>query len=69
MTRALSPRKPAPKLTSTVKAQYGTPRRTQSVFQTVALARGYTVKAGALRRAQLQKGISRKTNDAGQEED
>lgn len=57
MTRALSPRTPAQKLSSTVKAQYGTPRRTQSIFQTVALARGYTVKAGAVRRSQLHKGV------------
>lgn len=54
---AMSPRTPAPKLTSTVKAQYGTPRRTQSVFQTVSLARGYPVAAGRIRRNRLHKGI------------
>lgn len=50
---AMSPRTPPPKLTSTVKAQYGTPRRTKSVFQTVAEARGYTIKAGVHRRNRL----------------
>jgi len=57
MAAALSPRTPAPKLRSTVRAEYGTPRRNQSVFQTVALARGYTVKAGAVRRSKLNKGV------------
>jgi hypothetical protein len=60
MAKAMSPRTPAPKLRSTVKAEWGTPRRTQSVFQTVAVARGFTVKAGAVRRANLKKGIPAK---------
>jgi hypothetical protein len=55
MSTAMSPRNPAPKLKSTVKEQYGTPRRSQSTFQLVALARGYTIKAGAVRRSRLQK--------------
>jgi hypothetical protein len=51
---AMSPRTPPPKLKSTVREQYGTPRRTQSVFQTVAHARGYTIKAGKARRDRLE---------------
>jgi len=55
MGKALSPRQPAPKLRSTVKEQYGTPRKDSSVFQKVSLSRGYTVKAGAVRRKNLEK--------------
>jgi hypothetical protein len=64
MGQALSPRQPAPKLRSTVREQYGTPRRARSVFESVALSRGYTVKAGAVRRARLEvtKGVP--TNNA-----
>lgn len=57
MAAALSPREPAPKLKSTVKEQYGTPRRPNTVFQNVAIARGYTIKAGAARRARLKRGV------------
>lgn len=54
MPQALSPRDPAPRLRSTVKEQYGTPRTTQSRFQQVALGRGYTIKAGRARREGLE---------------
>lgn len=57
MGKAMSPRNPAPKLRSTVVEEYGTPRKTQSVFQHVSLTRGYTVRAGAIRRSRLQKGV------------
>jgi hypothetical protein len=53
MPAAMSPRTPPPRLTSTVKEQYGTPRRTKSRFEAIALGRGYTVKAGASRRERL----------------
>jgi hypothetical protein len=59
MGKALSPRQPAPKLRSTVKEQYGTPRQTQSVFQHVSLSRGFPVKAGKVRRDRLTKGVVR----------
>jgi hypothetical protein len=54
MGQALSPRQPAPKLRSTVREQYGTPRKTQSIFQSVSLNRGFSVKAGKIRRDRLQ---------------
>lgn len=53
---ALSPRTPAPKLRS--NSPYGK-RRTKSVYETVALARGYTVKAGLHTRSRLTRGIPR----------
>lgn len=65
MGKALSPRNPAPKLRSTVVEEYGTPRRESSVFQSVSLKRGYTVRAGAIRRSRLQKGVS--VDNAGKE--
>ena len=68
MGQALSPRQPAPKLRSTVKEQYGTPRRTQSVFQHVSLTRGFPVKAGKIRRDRLKKGVVI-TEHTNQEED
>lgn len=58
MGQAMSPRNPPPKLRSTVKEQYGTPRRTQSVFQHVSLSRGFPVKAGKIRRDRLKKGVN-----------
>lgn len=54
MGQAMSPRNPPPKLRSTVREQYGTPRKTQSVFQHVSLTRGFPVKAGKIRRDRLQ---------------
>lgn len=66
---AMSPRSPSPRLASTVKAQYGTPRRTETVFQKVALARGYTVKAGAARRARLKPGFPLPTNNSPKDSD
>lgn len=54
MPQAMSPRKQAPKLRSTVKEKWGTPRRPRSTFEAVALGRGYTIKAGASRRARLE---------------
>lgn len=48
---AMSPRRTV-KLHSTCD----TPRRSQSVYQTVALARGFTVKAGRITRERLRRG-------------
>lgn len=57
---AMSPRTPAPRLRSTNLDKWGSPRQTESKLQKISLARGYTIKAGAPRRARLQKGISPK---------
>lgn len=54
---AMSPREPK-KLRSTVRQKYGTPRRKESIFQRVALARGYTIKAGVIRRNRLSRDFS-----------
>jgi hypothetical protein len=55
---AMSPRKKPEKLRSTVRQKYGTPRRRESVFQRVALARGYTISAGVIRRNRLNRDFS-----------
>jgi hypothetical protein len=56
---ALSPREPAPKLRSTHVCAGEAPRATSSVYQRVALIRGYTVKAGAATRSRLYRGVPR----------
>lgn len=53
---ALSPRTPAPRLRSTVVAQYGTPRREMSKEQRKALAAGFTLRAGPKTMARLHRG-------------
>jgi hypothetical protein len=64
MPSAQSPRDPAPKLRSTHVVDGTAPRKTQTVYQAVALGRGYTVKAGATTRARLYRGIPRtKSNE------
>jgi hypothetical protein len=70
---AKSPRTPAPKLRSTwvehpelVPGQAG-PRKTQSVYQAVATARGYTIKAGAVTRKRLHRGFPRPDGSVGVE--
>lgn len=57
---ALSPRTPAPRLTSTVKAQYGTPRREMSKEQRRALAQNFTLRAGPKTLARLHRGVVHK---------
>ncbi|HST77260.1 MAG TPA: hypothetical protein VLN58_02095 [Verrucomicrobiae bacterium] len=57
MPEALSPKKPAPRLVSTHVVDGTAPRKTQTVYQAVALARGYTIKAGASTRMRLRKGV------------
>jgi hypothetical protein len=57
MPEALSPRKQAPRLVSTHVVDGTAPRKTQTVYQAVALARGYTIKAGAATRMRLRKGV------------
>ena len=54
MAQAMSPRDPPPRLRSTSAEEGDTPRKKQSLFQEVALKRGYTVRAGAGRRRRLQ---------------
>jgi hypothetical protein len=60
---ANSPRTPAPRLRSTWVEQPellpGGPRKQQSVYQAVATARGYTIKAGAATRKRLHRGFPR----------
>lgn len=59
MAQAMSPRNAAPKLRSTVVEKWGTPRRETSLYTTVALSRGYTVKAGRETRSRLHRGVER----------
>lgn len=54
MAQAMSPREPPPRLRSTSAENGEKPRKKQSVFQEVSLARGYTVRAGFGRRRRLQ---------------
>lgn len=67
MPQAQSPRSAAPRLRSVqilgTEEIPCTPRRTASVYQAVALGRGYTVKAGAATRARLYRGIPRHLSD------
>lgn len=60
---AMSPRTPQPKLNSSIKSEYGSPRKTESVLQRTALSRGVTISAGKLRRARLTRGIRRNEFD------
>lgn len=63
MPQARSPRSNAPRLRSVqivgTEEIPQTPRRPVSVYQAVALGRGYTVKAGAATRARLYRGVPR----------
>jgi len=63
MPQAKSPRTNAPRLRSVqivgTEEIPQTPRRPVSVYQAVALGRGYTVKAGAATRARLYRGVPR----------
>lgn len=62
MAAALSPRNPAPRLTSTVRAQWGTPRREMSKAQRRALAQGYTLRVpDEYAQAHLHRGIVHRT--------
>jgi hypothetical protein len=61
----LSPRTPPPRLRSTS----GQPRRVESVYQKVALARGYTVKGGKATRNRLVKGKPVRRYDTGDEKE
>ena len=49
------------KLRSTHVIDGSLPRKTQSVYQAVATARGYTIKAGAGTRARLHRGVPKVT--------
>lgn len=51
------------KLRSTHTIDGSLPRQTQSVYQAVATARGYTIKAGSSTRARLHRGVPKSTND------
>ena len=62
-TQPTSPRTAAPRLRSTSVEHGEGPRRTVSVYQAVALSRGYTVKAGAATRARLYRGIPKPGSD------
>lgn len=57
MAVPLSPRKPPPRLTSTVVAQWGTPRKEMSVLQAKSLALGFPMRAGPKTLARLRKGL------------
>lgn len=57
MAVPLSPRTPPPRLTSTVVAQWGTPRQEQSRIQARALIQGFTMRAGPVTLARLRKGF------------
>lgn len=54
---ALSPRRAPARLQS--NSEYVGPRKNESLFQTVAIARGYTIKAGKATRARLTRGVRR----------
>lgn len=57
MAVPLSPRTPPPRLTSTVVAQYGTPRKEMSVLQAKSLALGFPMRAGPKTIARLRRGV------------
>lgn len=58
MAQPLSPRTPPPRLTSTVVARWGTPRREMSILQRRALAQGFTMRAGPKTRERLYRSAS-----------
>lgn len=57
MPTPLSPRTPPPRLTSTVVAQWGTPRREMSSLQRRAMALGFTFRAGPKTCDRLRRGM------------
>lgn len=62
MPAPLSPRVPAPRLTSTVVAKWGSPRREMSSLQRRAMALGFTFRAGPKTCDRLTKGIRQLDN-------